>query len=291
MIFTSDPVRFSYVGEFTDAQHQLVEFAFEAPLEKSHYTFRQRFRIITAYEGTFLVDPKTLELVRLTIRTKGLPSESGACEATNTTDYQNVRLNNSTLLLPSQVRLAIVNTDGSESVNHTVFSGCREFQGESAVTFGDTSQVPSSNSVALVPAELAVTKGLSFEVALTQDIDTRKAAAGDAVRCELVTPIREGRNLVVPVGTPVTARILEVRRTYGPPSSLSLSLRLESLDLDGTVRTFAARARGVRRAGPQAARVRQSRPDDVHQLTVVFPDPTRNMVIKSGLTTSWMTGL
>ena len=290
MIFTSDPVRFSYVGEFTQPEHQLVEFAFEAPVERSHYTFAQRFRVITAYEGTFLVDPKTWDLVRLTIHTKGLPPESGACEAANSTDYQNVHLNNSTLLLPSLVRLVIVNTDGSESVNQTVFSACREFQGQSAVTFGDVSKAPTSNSV-LAPAELAVRKGLPFEVALTQDIDTSKAAAGDAVKCELVTPIRAGRNLVVPAETPVTARIVELRRTYGPPSSLSLSLRLESLDLDGTVRTIAAHAKGVvRRREPWPAPVRQSGTGEDHELTIVFPDPTGKMVIKTGLRTDWITG-
>jgi hypothetical protein len=292
MIFTSDPVRFSYIEEHTEAQRQLVEFAFEAPLERSHYTFTQRFRVITAYEGNFLVDSKTLDLVRLTIRTKELPTESGACEAATTTDYQNVRLHNSILLLPSLVRLVIVNTDGSESVNETGFSGCREFQGESAVNFGDdASKEPSSNSLALAPPELVIRKGLPFELALTQDIDTGKAAAGETVRCELVTPIREGRNLVVPAGTPVTARIVELMRTYGPPSSLSLSLRLESLELAGTVRNLSARTKGVSRRGPRApVPVHQSGTVENHELTMVFPDPTGKIVIKSGLKTDWITG-
>jgi hypothetical protein len=291
MIFTFDPVRFSYIGEHTEAQRQLVEFAFEAPLERSHYTFTQRFRVITAYEGNFLVDPKTLDLVRLTIRTKELPTESGACEAATNTDYQNVRLHNSILVLPSLVRLVIVNTDGTESVNETGFSGCPEFQGESAVNFGDdASKVASSNSLALAPAELAVRRGLPFEVTLRQDIDTSKASAGDAVICELVTPIQDRRNLVLPIGTPVTARIVELRRTYGPPSSLSLSLRLESLELDGTVRTLSARAKGVSRRGPRGPVPAQSGTVENHELTMVFPDPTGKMVIKSGLKTDWITG-
>jgi hypothetical protein len=291
MIFTSDPVKFSYVGELTDSQHQLVEFTFEAPLERSHYTFTQRFRVITAYAGSFLVDPKSSDLVRLTIRTKGLPPESGACESTSTNDYQKIQLNNSILLLPSIVRLAIVNTDGSESVNQTVFSACRAFLGESTVEFGDASKAPSSNSQGLAPSELAVRKGLPFEVSLTQDIDTSKAAAGDAVRCELVTPIQQGRRLLVPAGAQITARILELRRTYGPPSSVSLSLQLESLDLDGSVRTIVARATGMTpRPRPiEFARPRQSSKED-HQLTMSFPDPAGKLVIKSGLRTKWLTG-
>jgi hypothetical protein len=73
MIFTMDPVKFSYRGEHTEPDRSLAEFAFEDSLNKSHYTFAERFRVITVYEGSFLVDPQTYDLVRLTIRTKGLP--------------------------------------------------------------------------------------------------------------------------------------------------------------------------------------------------------------------------
>jgi len=277
MIFTTDPVEFSYRGELTEAGRPLAEFAFAAPLEKSHYTFAGHFRVVAAYEGAFLVDPKTFDLVRLTIRTKGLPPEAGNCEAATTLDYHNVRLNDSDLLLPSMARLVIVDMDGTKKVNQTVFSLCREFLGESVVSFGDRAGAPSSNAPAPAPAELALTKGLSFEIALTQDIDTSQAAAGNALRCELVTPIQDGRKLVAPAGTPVTARIVELSRIYGRSPSVLLAFRLETLDLDGTVRTFAARAK---RAPPAAgAGVR-----------MVLPDPKGNLRIKSGLKSKWITG-
>jgi hypothetical protein len=32
MIFTSDPVKFSYVREVNEGEHPMAEFAFEAPL-------------------------------------------------------------------------------------------------------------------------------------------------------------------------------------------------------------------------------------------------------------------
>lgn len=287
MIFMSDPVKFSYVGDIREAEHPLVEFAFDAPLEKSHYFFSRFFRVGAAYAGTFLVDPKTADLVRLTIRTKGLPAESGACEVATTTDYQNMHLNHSTFLLPSVVGLVIVDTDGNENVNQTVFSPCREFQGESTVNFGDARKVLSSKSP-MAPGELAVRRGLPFEVALTQDIDTSKAAAGDAFRCELTTPIRDGRKLVAPVGTPVTARIVELRRTYGSLPSVSLGFRLESLYLEGAVRTFVAHAKGMSR---RPASVREVQADDDRQLTLVFADPKGNMLNSNGLKTIWMTGL
>jgi hypothetical protein len=275
MIFTMDPVKFSYRGERTEADRLLAEFAFEDSLQKSHYTFTERFRVITAYEGSFLVDPKTFDLVRLTIRTKGLPPETDACEAATTLDYQNVRLNDSNLLLPSVARLVIVDTDGTEKVNQTVFSGCHEFLGESVVNFGDAGDTHSHNAQAPAPAELPLTKGLSFEVAVMQDIDTSRAAAGDAIRCELVTPIRDGEKLVAPAGTPVTARIVELSRSYRGHPSVLLAFRLESFDLDGTVRTFVAHANRAPLAGARPVPAGQLRTGKDRQLTMVFPDPKR----------------
>lgn len=290
MIFTSDPAKFTYIGAHKGAQRSLAEFSYETPLARSHYTYMNRFRVITAYEGTFLVDEKTFYLVELTIRTNGLPAETGGCEGDTTVDYQNLRLNNSILLLPSVVRMAIVNTDGSENVNQTVFSACREFQGESAVNFGDAAPAPSADQAAREPTAIAVRGGLPFEVALTQDIDTSKAAAGDAIRGELVSPIEESRKLVAPAGTPVTARIVELRRLYGPPSSISLGLRLETLSVRDGIRTIAARAKSVSlQPKPGYPSFRQLRTGNDSQLTVAFPYPNGNILSTNGLKTSWIT--
>lgn len=286
MIFTSDPVKFAYIGEHKEAERSLAEFSYETPLARSHYRFRQnRFRVRAAYEGAFLVDEKTFDLVELTIRTKGLPPESGGCEADTTIDYQNVRLNGSILLLPSVVRMTIVNTDWSEDVNQTVFSACREFEGESAVHFGDAAPAPSADQAAREPTELAVRSGLPFEVVLAQDIEISKAAAGDAIRGELASPIQEGRKLVASTGTPVTMRIVELRRTYGPPSSISLGLRLESLSVKGGIRTLAARAKGVPlRPRPRTLRnlsFRHWRTDDASRLMLAFPYQRKTYLLRT----------
>jgi hypothetical protein len=291
MIFTMDPVKFSYRGERIEADRLLAEFAFENSLQKSHYTFTERFKVVTAYEGSFLVDPKTFDLVRLTIRTKGLPPETDACEAATTLDYQNVPLNDSILLLPSVARLVIVDTDGTEKVNQTVFSGCHEFLGESAVHFGDAGDTHSLNARVSAPAELPLTKGLSFDVVFMQDIDTSKAAAGDAIRCELATPIRDGGKLLAPAKTPVTARIVESSRIYGRHPSVLLAFRLESFDLDGTVRTFVAHANRAALAGARPVPGGQLRTGEDRKLTIVFSDLSGSMVIKSGWKSKWSTGL
>ena len=122
-IFARNAASFSYNGDITVDGRPLMEFGYEVPLEKSDYVFGNRVDHVTsAYGGTFLVDPKTFDLVRLVVRTSGLSPEVGACEATTTLDYGRVRLNDSNFLLPSQAELDIVNIDGREiSQSNRVF--------------------------------------------------------------------------------------------------------------------------------------------------------------------------
>ena len=91
--------------------------------------------MVTGYDGTFLVDPRTTDLVRLTIRTNELPSETAACYAYTMLDYTRVRLKGDEFLLPSASLLRVLSTDAGASENHTVFSSCHEFLGESTIMF------------------------------------------------------------------------------------------------------------------------------------------------------------
>ena len=291
MIFTGDQAEFSYDGEKIDGGRRLAQFAFRVSLQTSHYTFFSRIRVITAYEGTFLVDPNTFDLVRLVIRTKGLPLETGACEATTTLDYRRVRLNDAEFLLPAATRLQIVDTDGSERDNHTVFSDCREFRGESVVTYGAPAETASSTTQVSVAPALALPQGLPFEIALTQNIDTATAAAGDRIAARLDTPIRDHSfRIWAPAGTPVTGRILEVRRLYRPPPVVEIRIRLESLTIGGTSQPFAAavRSSGQRYPSTPAFGGIWLR-GDRGTATMVLSDPKHHLVIKRGLKLSWLT--
>lgn len=123
LVFRSDNADFSYVGEVSQDNRKLVEYRFHVPLESSHYTFTARKRsVTTAYEGAVLADPNTAELVRLTVRTSQLPSETGACEAATEMNYSRFRLNGADFLLPSETHLHIKDLNGVESDNRTVYA-------------------------------------------------------------------------------------------------------------------------------------------------------------------------
>lgn len=190
MIFASAAGDFSYAGETLVEGRTLLEFEFHVPVEKSHYEFGDRSRRWrTAYQGRILIDPQTSDLINLRVRTSNLPIETSACEAATTLRYRRVRLNNADFLLPAEARLTILDANGMETENRTVYSGCREFLGES--TLRAESPEPAVTSPGPEPKTqvLDLPPGLPFAIALTHDIDVGAAAAGDSFAAHLTTPI------------------------------------------------------------------------------------------------------
>ena len=297
-VFETDHAEFSYDGEQVDQGRRLAGFRYQVSRAASHYELIGKIKITTAYEGTFLVDPKTFDLVRLIVRTQDLPRETGSCQAETTLDYRLGRLNDSEFLLPATTRLQIVNLDGAEKDNLTVFSACHEFRGESTLSFGDPADVPAAKT--FVPAvavqALAMPDGLPFEVVLTQDSDTAGAAVGDRITAQLASAIRgKSSTILAPAGAVVTVRIVEMRHLYEPPVAL-VSFRLESLNIGGSSQPFTARAKSNaatrRRAGFLIDHKLQSldMSGDRSVAAMMFSDPIHRLLIKRGLKSSWSTG-
>jgi hypothetical protein len=240
-IFGGNAADFSYDGETEVNGRTLAEFGFQVPMERSNYVFgNRRTHVVTGYEGTFLVDPKTGELIRLVVRTNGLPADSGACEATTTVEYQRMSLYDSEFLLPREVHLEILNTDGGELHNQTVYSNCHEFRGESAVRFDESSPAAESRALPPKPAvnsPLPLPPGIVFEVRFTQPIETGSASAGDRIRAELPRGIRDpwSKAVLVPKGAELVARILRLEHFPGPPSSVRMQVKLEAVSVGGTL--------------------------------------------------------
>src|SRR5260370_40229846 len=163
-------------------------------------------RAIGGSAGTFLVASKSADVMRLVCRTSRLVTETGACYASTTLDSGRVRLRGADFLLPSSSTLRIFHIDGGEAENRTVYSNCHEFLGESTLRFDTPPDVvvPESRH-GTGPRAFSIPQGLPFRVALTQSIDTATAAAGDPIKAKLITPIRDGSEVLVPAARVVAA--------------------------------------------------------------------------------------
>ena len=109
----------------------------------------------------------------------------------------------------------MVNSNGSENHNHVKFTSCRQFSGESVITFGDAPE--SKPDAAPIPTrEFDLPDGLEIQLVLTQQIDLHKAAIGDPVRARVDHDVKKNGEVVIPKGAMASGRItrLEKYDTY-----------------------------------------------------------------------------
>ena len=296
-IFRTEDASFTYDGDATRDGRALSEFGFRIPYEKSHYSFGQGIhRVITAWDGTFLVDPKTADLVRLEVSTSQLLRETGACYATTALDYAQVRLKGTDFLLPSASVLKILKASGGESENRTTFSSCHEFLGESKISF-DPPPDPHVPEASHRELGIAIPAGLHFRVALTQGLDTVTAAAGDPVKAKLITPIQNGSKVLVPAGAVVAARIVRMREFYSDVNSISLEVKLETVNVNRTaVRLIATPDTGAtfqQRNGrgnlQRRIELGTLRGLEDRSASFIFRSVSLPYLIRTGLESSWIT--
>jgi hypothetical protein len=253
-LFGTDAASFTYNGETKDGNGRVVaEFGFRVPPEKSQNEFGNRkFRIVTGYDGVIAVDPETAQLLRLIVRTSRLPEETSACSATITLDYGLVEMNGYRFLLPSEARLRLAMRNGYENENRTVYSGCHEFRAESTVDFNPPVNSAGSGRLGIQrpapgPAVLtapAVPAGLPFKLKLAQDIDPRTAAAGDPVLAVLSSSVgSEKTGDRIPAGAAIHGRIVTMRHNFGVRTSVTVAIRLESIEWHGRTQPFSGRGR------------------------------------------------
>jgi hypothetical protein len=301
-IFGSSAASFSYDGDDTLNGRPVAEFGYRVPLDQSTYVFGNRRQDVkTGYQGTILVDPNTADLVRLIVDTDQLPPEVGACQATTTLDYTRVRLNDADFLLPTEARLHIVNTSGTENDNRTIYSGCHEFLGKSKLTFDEPAldAGAAASGGALANRPFALPAGRPFNVAFTQSIDTASAAAGDPIRAKLTTAIRDDSSkILAPAGAEVTARIIKLQHFYGPSaaSSVTLAVKLEAIEVGGVPQPIMAtldksRERFAKEKG-LGKRVELGSLDSLEDPALgvfEFRDATANYVIRDRMESTWVT--
>lgn len=299
-IFEGNEATFTFNGQFREHGSALMEYGFRVPREKSQYSIgRDQFHATVAYDGTFLVDPNTFNLVRLNIRADQLPSELNICEDTTALEYSVIRLHSSEFLLPTEAHFHVINTDGSELENQTAFSGCHEFVGESSLSFSapknEQTEAPSPQAdVMTLPT------GLPFTITLMNAIDTAHSAAGDAIQATLRGPLRKGNGKVLLAkGARVGGRILKLERIYGPASdTLKVAIKLETVEVNGVPQPFHAKLESavekhsqMPRATDEGLRVRQELgtfgemmdSSDSSAGVFEFQDVSQDYVIKRGM--------
>jgi hypothetical protein len=244
-----DEADFSYDGDKIEGGRLLSEFGFNVSAGNSHLRFNlPGEQITTAYDGTFLADSETEDLVRLVTRTALLPPYTGTCEVTQTLDYRRVSLDGEDFLLPVQVLARFTRPDGTEFDNRMTYSNFRRFPPQIIAA------KPLASGDPRMPAQPALPPGLRFTISLGQPIHTATAGFGDRIHAVLTADMVDKSGTVLfPAGSAVDGRIIKLVRVYGKTESsysLTIMLRWETATQKGVSQAFTARvARKGTRAG------------------------------------------
>jgi hypothetical protein len=142
-VFSGNGATFRYVGPCKKDGHRTVRFDFHVDQEKSQLLIKgMSGEGIVAYKGSVWVDSETLDVVRLEWKTEHIPRSIGIHSVEKTMRYTLVRIGNSDFLLPRNSELAAFDQSGVYHLNMVGLERCREFTGESVVTYGAPADDP-----------------------------------------------------------------------------------------------------------------------------------------------------
>jgi hypothetical protein len=303
-IFNPSSARFFYDGDTAPGGRRLMQYSFTVPREQSNYRARAgNAWWVTGYTGTVLVDPQTATPVRITIRTDELPPQTAACEVDTTLDYSTVQLGGLGYLLPNATHQRFISRDGSEVENSITFAACKEYKAESTLTFEEPASSASPPRPVVVLKATGWPTGLPVSVELTADMALDQAAAGDRIEGRLALPIRDPkqRKTLAPAGALMAGRLMLVETNYSIPRDITVSLRWETIDINGVKTTISLDPvrksggappvkvpRGLGGLRTKGIEVNLPRHDEARY--AVFHFHGDQPVMKSGSRTDWVTG-
>ena len=294
-IFRKPGVTFQYSGERLANGKTVFEYRYRVPQDASHFEVKAASAWHpVAYEGDFQIDPQSLELERLTIRTTELPPVAPFCQAATTLDYQRVHIGDSDVLLPRQSQLEILLKNGKEARNVTTFANCREYQAESEISFNSPVDTETAAARSTGRGRVALPIGLPVTLALAAPIDTATAAAGDPIDAKVVKPVRRAGSTenLIPAGAIVHGRIRRVEHYLLPTPYILVAMSFNRVDVQGIVSPFVARSEAdaalARKLGANLA-IRETGIWFWGVGTFLFPTSKSNTLIPAGFEAKWFT--
>jgi hypothetical protein len=234
-VFDRDVRSFQFEKELSVDGHDRLVFSFSVPQQDSHYGVRvYNHWVITAYRGTIEIDPAIEEVTHIWIQTAILPPAAGTCRSSSDLEVAMTAIGSASFPLTTIARQRFVGSSGDEAVNTTTFSDCREYRGESSISYYTEPVSGAAVKPAASAAPPPIPAGLPFTTRLDHAIDPATSAAGDRFTARLETSIRDaGGRTLAPRGSKVEGRLLRVQQYHPPKAELIVVLRPESVEVRG----------------------------------------------------------
>ncbi|MGO9259076.1 MAG: hypothetical protein ACLQU1_22560 [Bryobacteraceae bacterium] len=219
-------------------------------------------------KGSFWADPRSLDLLRLTVEADEIPAYLPLAEMGARVDYAHTRIGSSDILLAQNADLHMLELSGEENYDRFEFTHCSQFHAESALTFGPAGPAgypagpgghpaanpapapaaqPEEEAEEKVPALLLVTVQLQTPIAGNDPLGTplEGRTYGDV--------LRKGK-VAIPDGSKVRGRIRRLERSDLKPGYFVVGIEFTEIEIRGApVRFYADLLKLDRRGGIQQA--------------------------------------
>jgi hypothetical protein len=195
--------------------------------------------MVTPYEGSFLLDPQTADLVHLTVRTAELPQELDACQAISEIEYERIDVHGDAVLVPRETDLHTICRDGKEAESATSYSSCRKYTTKSMLRFDINDLSPASRASqpserpAHAPPANPFPAGVTFHCRIVTPIDSN-TAGGQPIEALLQSPLL-GKNgeILAPIGAHIHGRLVRLGEYKGKHNYFTVGVRFDSVEVNG----------------------------------------------------------
>lgn len=210
-LFSSNAATFRHVGKVSNEGRTSIQFDYSVPRLTSGYRMRVRpAEAFVGYEGSFWVNPETLDLEKLTLNVNDIPQTLPVQGSTQTLFYARARIGEQDYLLAKSADMSITDTSGNESRNRTTFSNCRQYAIESVIRFDDVPDDPKA--MVRAPERVVLPRDLDIGVQLETPVIGGSSAVGDPLRGVVVSDVKLKKDVFVPKGAVVKGRLVRMQR-------------------------------------------------------------------------------
>jgi hypothetical protein len=195
-VFLSGTPSFTYRGEEELEGKKTARFDYTVPQFRSGYRIRVGDAEGTAgYYGSFWADVETLDLLRLDVFAQEIPPHVPLRASSDSMHYRRVPIGESTFLLPESSELSMIDAFGNESRNKVHFSRCRQYAGESVLSFDEA---PETAPEVKFVEPLRIPANLTLDVELLTPVRFPGTSTGDEVEARVKKDAKRKGVVVVP---------------------------------------------------------------------------------------------
>ena len=284
-IFLSGGAIFTYRGEEALNGRVVARYDFRLPRSLA------RFEIsivggsgTVGEEGTFWIDPQSLDLLRIESRTDEIPPFLPLQEMSQSVNYAPTRIGEYRALLAQQSDLHMVKTTGEESYNRLEFTHCRAFSAESTLSFDPEPQDAGKSPLADHPNVLSEARGTGGEVPALLRITvqlstpiTDKESVGALIGAKVYGDVIHKGKIIIPNGSLARGRIRRLER-YKTGEDFIVGLEFTEVEVNGRSQRFyadlirLAKVRGIRPTLSEQVAVRSGGELESRDETITLPE-------------------